>query len=321
MKIRRHVSALLSLAAVAFGAARAATPFEEDTSPITIVAPFAAGTGVDVIARALAQELGPALKRTVIIDNKPGAGGNIGTGAVAKASPDGRTLLLTVNSTIVINPLAYRKLTFDPLKDLQPLTLISTGGYVVVVPPSLGVRSLADLVRKGKVGDLRYGSYGNGSMSHICTEMFKAGMGTRMIHVPYKSTPITDLIAGQIEVSFEPLGGVMGHIQSGRLSALAVTTPYRLPNLPNVPTMSDTMPGYDCRSWVGILLPAGTPAPIQQVLQQKISAIISAPDFVKVIDPLGHKVDVRGPAEFGKLIQADYAKWQAVVKPLDIQLD
>lgn len=321
MKVISFTRTFLSLAALALGTAQAAIPYEEDTAPIKIVAPFAAGTGVDVIARALARELEPALKRPVIIDNRAGASGNIGSEVVAKAPPDGRTLLLTVNSTVVVNPLVYHKLSFNPLKDLAPLTLISTGGYVVVVPPALGVRTMADLVRKGKTDDLRYGSYGNGSMSHICTEMFKAGMGTKMTHIPYKAAPITDLVAGQLEVSFEPVGGVLGFIQTGKLTALGVTTPYRVATLPNVPPMSDTMPGYDCRSWVGILLPAGTPAAIQNVLHQKISAIVSAPDFVKVIDPLGHKVDVRGPADFGKIIQADYAKWQDVLKPLNLQLD
>lgn len=184
MKIFRYAWTLISSTVLALGAAHAAIPYETETSPVKIVVPFAAGTGADVIARAIAQELGTLLKRPVIIDNRAGAGGNIGTEFAAKSPPDGRTLLLTVNNTIVVNPLLYRKLGFNALKDLQPLTLISTGGYVVVVRPEQGMRTTADLVRRGKAEDLRYGSYGVGSMSQICTEMFQAGMGTKCATCP-----------------------------------------------------------------------------------------------------------------------------------------
>lgn len=329
--MRRHgaltvtaVIAALTCAVAPSHAQPAKADAAADRPPIRLIVPFAAGTPTDMIARTLGQGLAASLKRTVLVDNRPGAAGGIGTEAVVNAAPDGQTLLLTVNSTVTINPLLYGKLRYDPIKDLAPVAMVALGGYVLVASPQSGHKDVAGLVRaaKARPGSINYASYGTGSMSHMCGEVFQAMHGVKLFHVPYKAGSLNDILGGQVELGFEPIGPTIPHVQGGKLTALAVTTGARIEAMPGVPAMAEALPGYECTAWVGVLAPARTPPDVRSALAGAVLGIATTPKFASQMKDIGGLAAMPASAEqFTQIVRQDHDKWARVVKPLNIQLD
>ena len=291
---------------------------------IRIVVPLTAGGPTDILARIIAQPLAKRLGQAVVIDNKPGAGGNIGADAVAKSPPDGYTLFLGTSGPLSINPSLYGKLPFDPAKDFTPIIAIASAPFVVTVNPKVPARTLAELVQlaKREPGKLNAGSV-SGSAAHLATELFKSASGVEFAHIPYKgAAPATnDMIAGQIELSFASTPGVVPQIRAGTLRALAVTSPKRIPQLPDVPTVAETMPGFDASVWYGLVAPAHTPPEIIQRLNREVTAVLQDPQTRQQrvsgdVTPTGST-----PEQFGRFIEAEAAKWGAIVKAKGIRAD
>ncbi len=313
-----------ALALTVAGMAQAQAPAMPTATPLRIIVPFAAGTPTDAIARTIGEGLARSMSRTVVVDNRPGAAGTIGTDAVVTAAPDGQTLLLTVNSPVTINPLLYTKLRHNPLKELAPVAMVASGGYLLVANPATGLRTVGDLIGAARVrpGKINYASYGPGSMSHMCAEIFQSMTQTRLYHVPYKSGSLTDILGGQVDIGFEPIGPAIGHVQSGKLEALGVTASRRIAVLPQVPAIAEALPGFDCIAWVGVLAPAATPAATRTALAEKILAIASTPEFARLMrDVGGLAAQPAGEAQFAQAIQEDHEKWARITRPLAIRLD
>ncbi|MEG1767317.1 MAG: tripartite tricarboxylate transporter substrate binding protein [Comamonas sp.] len=292
--------------------------------PLRLMIPFAAGGNTDIVARLIAPELGKILGQTVVVENKPGASGNIAADFVAKAPADGYTLLMGTVGTQAINPSVYRKIPYDTLKDFAPVTLIASVPNVLVVNPSSGVHSVAELVDRSKGRNLTFASSGAGSSIHLSGELFKSITKLDMTHVPYRGSTlaITDLLGGQVGLMFDNLPTSLPFIQSGKLRALAVTSAARLPQLPNVPTMQEAgYPHFELGSWFGVLAPAGTPRAIVDQLNAGLQQIAAQPAFEKRLVELGAQRLVKGPADFQAYVVSESKKWSAVVKASGASLD
>lgn len=293
---------------------------------IRLVIPFPAGGTTDLIGRIVANELHKAWDVAVVPDNRAGAGGNIGTEAVARAAPDGYTMLLCTVGTQAINASLYSKLPYDPLKDFAAVTLVAMVPNVVVVNPSVKANTLQESIAllKANPGKLNYASSGNGTSIHLSAELFKSMTGTFMTHIPYRgSAPaIADLLGGQVQVMFDNLPSALPHIKAGKLRALAVTSAKRAVALPDVPTVSEAgVPGYEASSWFGVMAPAGTLNDIVMKTRQTIAKAIEEPDarsklLAQGADPVGDT-----PEEFTRFIQAEIAKWAKVVKDSGAKVD
>jgi tripartite-type tricarboxylate transporter receptor subunit TctC len=294
--------------------------------PVRIIVPFAPGGSTDVVARILADRLGTELKQSFVVENKPGAGGNIGADAVAKATPDGYMLLMGTTGVLAINKYLYKDMAFDPDRDLAPVSYTSLITNILVVNPQVPARSVAELVRlaKAEPGRLTFASSGAGSSTHLSAELFKSMAGVDILHVPYKgsSQAITDVIAGQVTMLFDNAPSSMPFIEQGRLRALAVTSTRRMPNLPDVPTIDEAgVKGYESLSWSGIVAPAGTPRRIIDKLNAAIDKILRDPDVRQRFASLGVE-PVGGPPEaFSRHIRAEAEKWGRVVKTANITLN
>lgn len=319
---RRH--ALHTLAAGAASIALPAAAQAWPARPIKLIVPFPAGSSPDIIARVIGEPLGAALGQTVVIDNRPGAGGNIGTGAAARAEPDGYTFLFTIQGPLVTAPLLTKKLGYDPVKDLAPVTLVATSPNVLVVDPKLGAKTLAEFVAvaRAKPGALNYGSVGKGSASHLAMELFKARAKIDLVHVPYQGFPavVNAILAGQVQASFMVPGLAMGQVRAGKLNALGVTTLGRVASLPEVPTLAEQgYPGFEAISWQAILAPAGTPAPIIERLSGELIRIIKS-DEVRT-RMLGQYFSAGGttPDALARLMQTERAHWGKVIKAAGVE--
>ena len=295
------------------------------SKPIRLVLPYPPGGGTDVIARPLAQKLTEQLGQQVIVDNRGGAGGNIGMEFVAKSPPDGYTLLFALTAQYAVNPSLYPKLPYDPIRDYAPISLLANAPYLLVVHPSVPAKSVAELIAlmKARPGQLAYSSSGNGSGAHLAGEMLRSLARVEIVHVPYKGAgpAMPDLIAGQVQLSFVTYTAAGPHIKSGRLRALGVTTAKRSPTLPDLPAIAETVPGYDSAVWYGFAAPAGTPADIVAKLNTEVLRVLAAPDFrnritLEAVAPIG-----TSPEEFGAFIKSEIVRWAKVVKDSGAKVD
>lgn len=293
--------------------------------PIRIVVPSSAGGGADATARLLAQKLSELLGQQVFVDNRPGAGNIIGTEAVAKAPPDGYTLLLAINNH-AINASLYQKLPYDPLKDFAPISLIVKSPHVLVVHPSLPVKSVQDLIRlaRAKPGQINYSSAGNGTAAHFAAELFKLGARIQITHIPYKSlsAAVIDVISGAVQMMFPSTVTASGHIRSGKLKALAVTTAKRSQAMPELPTLNESgAPGYEFSSWFGLLAPAATPSAVVAQLSQGIAQIVRAKDVQTRLTEDGSDPVGSTPGEYGAFLQAEVGTYARLVKEIGLKID
>ena len=308
-------TAVLATAAAASNAAARADDYP--VSPVRIVVPYAAGGGGDIIARMLGARLGEKWAQPVVTDNRPGAGTVIGTDLVAKAQPTGYTLLVNT-AAITINPGLLKKLPYDTLKDLVPVTQIAVLPNLLVVNPSLAVNSVKDLLDLAKKSSgLTYGSSGTGTVAHLAGELFRATAGIHLTHVPYKggSALMPDLMAGRLQLTFATIPSSIAFVKSGKLKALAVASGRRSPTLPEVPTIAEAaLPGFDASNWIGLFVPAKTPKRIADFLQLEIAALVKEREFSEKMLTLGFEPAATTPAEFSKVISAEVIKWKRVIE-------
>jgi len=316
-----------SLAAVlALCAALGTTTSHAETypsRPITIVAPSGPAGAVDSVARVFAHYLGQQIGQTIVVDNRAGAGGNIGTDAVAKAPRDGYTLLMAASSSQTINPVLYTKIPFDPVKDFEPISVIATAPYALVVNPKVPANTVGELIELAKKQPLYYGSAGNGSLNHLLAEMLKSAAGIEMTHVPYKSVAAaaTDTVGGQVQVLFGSLPGVMPLVRSGQLRALAVATSQRTKLAPELPTIAEVVPGYQTTAWYGLMAPAGTPRTVLDKLQAATAKVLTSKEFSDALAKQGTEIMGSTPQQFKALIAQDLAMWSKVVKTSGAKID
>jgi len=296
------------------------------TKPITIIVPFSAGGTTDILARVVGLYMGTDLGQPVVVDNRAGAGGNIGGQAAARATADGYTLFMGTVGTHAINQSLYKKMPFDPIKDFAPLSRVAMVPNLLVANPSQPYKNVKEMIAYAKAnpGKINFGSSGNGSSIHLSGELFKQMAGVDMQHVPYRgSAPaVSDLLGGQISVMFDNMPSAIPHVKGGKLRALAVTTAKRSPALPDVPTIAEAgVPGYEATSWFGLLAPAGTPAPIVAKLNASILKALADPEVKKKLAEQGAEPFGEKPEQFAAFIQAETAKWGKVVKDSGASLD
>ncbi|WP_028998548.1 Bug family tripartite tricarboxylate transporter substrate binding protein [Azohydromonas australica] len=294
--------------------------------PLTLVVPFAAGGTTDILGRLVGKQLGTRLGVAAVVENKAGAGGNIGAAQVAKASPDGHTLLVGTVGTHAINQALYRKLPYDPVKDFAPIALIATLPNVLVVHPSLPVRNVRELIAHAKAQPrkLSYASAGNGTSIHLSGAMFEQMAGVQLQHVPYRgSAPaVADLIGGQTVLMFDNLPSALPHIKSGALRAIAVTSAWRSPALPEVPTVSESgVPGFDASSWFGLWAPAATPAAVLARLVAEARAGLEEAEAQRVMAGQGAEPGRMSPEQFAAFIRQEADKWAEVVRQANVTLE
>jgi tripartite-type tricarboxylate transporter receptor subunit TctC len=295
------------------------------TKPLRIIVPQSAGASTDLTARLIAQKLSVAFGQPVVVDNRPGAGSIIGTDLVAKAAPDGYTLLV-VASSITLNPSLHKNLPFDPVRDLAPITQLSAFPNLLTVHPAVPVKTVKDLIAlaKAKPGSLNYGSSGSATGTHLSAELFKYMTGIDMVHVPYKGggPAVQALLGGQVQLNFATIVSVLPHVRSGKLRGIAVTTAKRSPGAPDIPTIAESgVPGYDHGPWNGFLAPARTPRAVIARLNEETARILQLPETKAVFtnegaEPVGNK-----PEEFGAIIKAETSKWAKVIQAAGIKAD
>jgi tripartite-type tricarboxylate transporter receptor subunit TctC len=316
------IAALLAALDCCVGAANAA---DYPTKPIRLIVPWPPGGGTDVFARVIGQKLSERVGYTVVIDNRPGASGNIGAEIVAKSPPDGYTIMLAT-ITLATNPSMYKSLSFDPLKDFAPITLVAGVPHVLVVSPSLPVNSVKDLIAlaKAEPGKLNYASAGSGSPFHLAAELFKSMTGTTIVHVPYQGggPAITAVIGGQVQLTFGNLLAVLPLVKSGKLKALGITSAKRSSAAPELPTIAEEgVRGYDFSSWFGFFAPAGTPKATVAKLNQEIVSILETPEMKQRLTQDGADVVASSAQEFGTYLASETKKWAQVIKQAGIRAD
>ena len=308
----RLLSALL-ICVVASAAAQ-----DYPNRPVRMVVPYAAGGGVDIVARAVSQELAKGIGQPVIVENRTGAGSNIGSDFVAKAAPDGYTLLMASPAN-AINMSLYRKMPYDTQRDLVPVALVGAVPSVLVVNPALPAKTVAELVAlaKEKPGSLNYGSGGSGTSEHLSAEMFKSLAAIDLVHVPYKggANAMTDVISGQLSLMFTNMLGAMPHIRSGKLKAIGLADSRRSPSLPEVPTFAEAgFKDFEVLVWWGVMAPARTPAPVVTYLNREIVAALGAPELKERLDGMGARIIGGTPEQFGAFVAAEIVRWARAVQ-------
>jgi tripartite-type tricarboxylate transporter receptor subunit TctC len=326
MTSRRHLIAGAASLAAPFlwnTSARAADPFPSRV--ITIVVPQAPGGANDVIGRALAQRLSAAIGSPVIVENRQGAGGNLGTAYVARQPKDGHTLLLNAQSVQTINPFLYRKVPFDPVKDFDPVMVVGVAPYMLAVNPSVPAKNLRELVALAKAspGKFNYASAGNGTVNHLLGEMLKNAAGIDIVHVPYRgaAAAATDVVAGQVPMTFGSLAGLMPFVRSGQLRALGACTEKRTQLAPDMPTLAETIPGLYANAWYGLFVPAGTPKDIVTKLNTEIIKLMDNPEMRERLVGLGVEAAPGTPDQLAMLLRDDLVRWSKIVKDSGAQLD
>jgi tripartite-type tricarboxylate transporter receptor subunit TctC len=320
--VRRIAFALVAALMIPLIAHAQAWPTRQTIKFIVVYPP---GGASDVTARILGAKLSESLGQSVVIENKPGANGIIALDFVAKSAPDGYTILMANLGPNAINPVVYNKLPYDAIKDFAPITLTTIVPQIMVVTPSLPVKSAQDLIAYSKAnpGKVTFASAGNGASNHLSGEMFNAMAGIKMVHVPYKGdTPsMVDVMSGTVNVALPTAVAVMPHIKSGRLRGIAVTSSKRLPSLPDLPTVAETLPGFEAVSWGGVMAPAGTPPEIIARLNAEINRILKMPDVAEKLQALGAEIVGSTAEEFAAYVKSEIDKWGKVARDNNIKLD
>jgi tripartite-type tricarboxylate transporter receptor subunit TctC len=321
---RRHLASLLGaalLAAPVAGMAQAGYP----NKPVKIIVSFSPGGTTDILARFLAQKLTEAMGQSFVVENKAGAGGTLGNDFVAKSAPDGYTLLMGSASNLAVAVNMYKNLPYDYKKDLIPVAQVAGGPFVIVVNPQVPANNLRELIAlaKAKPGQITFATSGNGTSLHLAGELINAMADTKMTHVPYKGTgPATmDTISGVVNMTLSDMVPFVPHIQSGKLRPLAQTTAQRSRLLPDLPTVAETLPGYDATSWYGVMAPAGTPAAIVQRINQELVKILQLPDVRTRYAGLGVDPVIQSPEQFGQYINSEQSKWADVIRRSGARVD
>ena len=330
MKIRRTATIVstffIALAAFAFSdlgahAQSAAYP----TRPIRIIVPFPPGGASDIIGRTIGQKLTQKWGQQVIIDNRPGAGGSIAGELAARAAPDGHTLFLAASAQLAVNPSLYAKVPYDSIRDFAPIVLVGAGTNILVAHPSVPARSLKELIAlaKTKPGALQYASPGSGATAHLAAELLKIETGIDIVHIPYKGAApaVIDVLSGQVPLMFVSMPSVIGHVKSGRLVALGVTSARRSDAAPDVPTFAETIPKFEASSWYGIVGPARIPGDVIAKVNAEVMAILAMPDVRSVFNAQGTEITGSSPEEFSRFIKAELAKWAIVVRKSGARVD
>jgi tripartite-type tricarboxylate transporter receptor subunit TctC len=314
----RYLVVLLALASASAGA------FPE--KPVRFVVGFTPGGPSDILARAVGQKLAERWGQQVVIENRPGAGGNLAAEVVAKSAADGYTWLLGNNSILATNQSLYKKLSYDPVKDFAPVALVAVQPNILVVHPEVPARSVSDLIllAKQSPGKLNYASSGAGAAAHLAGELFKTMAGVDIVHVPYKGAQpaLTDVVAGQVQLMFATSASVIPYLKQGRLRALAVTTPKRSPSVPELPTVSEAgLAGFEATTWHGVVVPSATPAALVQKLNQDINGVLKEKDLSERLGGLGAEVLSGTPKDFADYIAREIPKWTKVVKDSGAKAD
>ena len=314
--IRRHHFLRGLAAALALGAAMPAA-LAQSSKPIRLVVPFPAGGATDLFARTLSQKMGERLGTSIVIDNKPGAGGSLGSDMAAKATADGQTLLFTTTSTHSIGPAIGAKLPYDTVRDFTPIAHVGNAPSIMLVPNSSPAKTVKEWIEYAKKnpGKLNYASSGNGTIVQLTAELFKAQAGVFVTHIPYKGTglAIPDLVAGQLDVLFDSLSTGMPHVRDGRLRALAVTTLKRTPLAPDLPPVADTLPGFESSTWFGLYGPKGLPAEVVNRVNTAANQALSDPEVRAKLTTLGIEPVTSTPAQFAKMVADDQGKWKRII--------
>lgn len=322
MKFLRHALAAIAMIGAMQPLAAQAYP----DKPIRLIVPFPPGGGTDALARQVAGKMSTDTGWTFVIENRPGAGGNLGVDQVAKAAPDGYTLVLGQTSNLAINPTLYSRLPYDPERDLTPIGLVAEAPLVLVVSSSSPLKTLADVVAaaKAKPGSIDVASSGNGTVAHLATELFQKAAGIRLTHIPYKGAAqgSTDLIGGQIDMYMSSVPTLIGHVRSGTVRALAVTSIKRSDDLPDVPTFAESgFKDFDAVTWFGLLGPKGLPANVVTTLNHALVAALQSPDTQKLFRAQGAAVHSSTPEAFAKLVHDDRIRWGRIVKESGAHID
>ncbi|CAN7336061.1 tripartite tricarboxylate transporter substrate binding protein [Variovorax paradoxus] len=318
--------ALLSLAAAALCTAVPAAAQPYPSRPVTLVVPQAAGGTNDIVGRIVGQKIGELMNASVVVDNRPGAGGNIGTQLVAKGPKDGYMLLMTISSSQAINPALYRNPGFDPVKDFKPVGLIGAVPNVLLVNPSFPAKDFNEFLKlaRQKGANYQYASAGNGTLNHLLGEMLNSMAGISLQHVPYKGVApaLNDVLGGQLPIVFASLPSALSHIKAGKLRALAVSGDKRSPVLPHVPAIAEAVPGYNGTLWIGLFAPAGVPPEVLATLQDATRKALAAKDLRDKLEQQGVEIaPPTTPDQFSKLLQDDLAKWARIVKASGAAVD
>lgn len=321
---RRSLLAAVAASACAFtGIASADTAYP--SRPVTVVVPQGAGGANDAIARIVLQRVSELLGQSFVVDNRVGAGGNIGTAYAAKAKPDGYTLMLTSDSAQVVAPALYKSPGFDPIKDFEPVAAVATAGYVLVANPSFPANSVRELIAlaKSKPGSISYASAGNGTLNHLIAEVLRKQAGIDIQHVPYKSSAAaaTDVVSGQVPISVQSLPSSIGFIQGGKLKVLGVVNPKRVPALPDAPTIGETLPGFGFTPWYGLFAPAGTPPEVVAKLHGAVEKALSAKDVQERLAQQGAEPWRLSSAQFGASVKTELGRWATIVRDSGARVD
>ena len=325
MSTRRTTLGLAAMAALAFAAPVGAQP-AYPLRPISLVVPFPAGGSTDLVARVVAEKMSQDLGQQVVVDNRGGAGGNVGAAAAAKADPDGYTILMGTVSTHALNPALYKKIPYDPVKDFAPISLLAFVPNVLVVNPDFPAQNVAELIAlaKEKPGELSYASSGNGTPLHLSGELFKTMAGVDIVHVPYKGAgpALVDVMGGHVPIMFDNLPSSTEHIKAGKLRGLAVTTAERAASMPDLPTVAESgLPGYETYTWNALFAPAGTPPEVIARLNEAALKALADPEVQAKLQGFGATVVGSTPGELAAHVQAELAKWAPVVQASGAQID
>src|SRR6185369_6338037 len=325
-RIRMLAQAVVIFSVVLAAMPPLATAQAYPAKPIRWISPWPAGGANDIFSRAIGQKIGESLGQQVLVDNRPGAAGTIGSDIAAKAPADGYTLVMGSSPTHAIAPALYPALPYDPLRDFSAVTLVGSVPNVLVLHPSVPAKTVKEFiaVAKARPGKLNFASTGNGTSQHLSAELFKFMAGLDMVHIPYKGTApaLTELVAGQVDLAFENMPALVPHIQAGRLRALAVTTAKRSAIMPELPTIAEAaLPGYDASVWFGVFVPAGTPRPVIDRLHAEILKALQTPDLKSRMVSMGTEVSGMGPDDFAAYVRKEIPKWANLVKAAGVKVN